>query len=65
MAIIKKKELKALTPDALQKKLKELRTELAKEMSKKATGGAPTKPSTIRNLRRTIAQLLTLSGRKK
>jgi large subunit ribosomal protein L29 len=59
MAIIKKKELKALPAADREKKLKELRAELAKEMSKKATGGAPTKPSSIGNIKRTIAKLLT------
>lgn len=65
MAIIKKKDLKAMGPEDIGKRLKELKAELAKEMSKRATGGAPTKPSTIKNLRRTVAKLMTMLSLKK
>ena len=65
MAALRKKDLRALAPEEIQKRLKETRVELSKEMSKRATGGAPTKPSTIKNLRRTIARLLTLSSANK
>lgn len=52
------------TPE-IDKRLKETRSQLSREQSKRATGGAPTKPSTIKNLRRTIAQLLTALNAKK
>ncbi|MFH0962005.1 MAG: 50S ribosomal protein L29 [archaeon] len=59
---MKKKDLWKLTPSEIEKKLKESRAQLSREMSKRATGGAPTKVSAIRNLRRTIAQFLTVSA---
>ncbi len=65
MAIIKKKELAGLGAAEAGKRLKELRAELVKEMSKRATGRAPTKPSSIKNIRRAIAKLLTVSSSKK
>lgn len=61
---MKKKDLKALNKADLQKKLKELRAELSKEMAKKAVGGAPSKNSKIRELKRTIARILTFSEQK-
>jgi|GEM_PF-5415897 len=48
----------------IEKRLKETRSQLSREQSKRATGGAPTKPSTIKNLRRTVAQLLTVQNAK-
>jgi ribosomal protein L29 len=64
MAALKRKDLRTLPPAEIQKRLKETRVELSKEMSKRATGGAPTKPSTIKNLHKTIARLLTVSNSK-
>ncbi|MEM5812789.1 MAG: 50S ribosomal protein L29 [Candidatus Aenigmatarchaeota archaeon] len=59
MAIIKKKELKNLTDEELEKKLEDLRLELAKERAA-AYVGAPKNPGKIRELRRTIARILTI-----
>lgn len=63
---MKKREFEKISanPEEIEKTLKDIRSQLSKEMSKRATGGAPTKPSTIKNLKRMIARLLTtLSSR--
>lgn len=62
---LKKKELRTGAAEELGKKLKELRAELSKEMAKKAIGGAPTKTGRIRQLKRSIARLLTISRERK
>lgn len=64
MAILRKKELRSLSESETGKKLKELRSELAKEMAKKAIGGAPEKAGRIRLLKRTIARVLTISRQR-
>lgn len=61
MAILRTKELRAFSQEETGKKLKELRAELSKEMAKKAVGGAPTKTGRIRQLKRTIARVLTIA----
>jgi len=61
----KKKDLRAAPEGDLRQKLKELRAELSKEMAKKAIGGAPTKTGRIRQLKRSIARLLTISKERK
>ena len=59
MAIIKRKQFKEITKDDLQKRLSELRLELAKERAQIAIGGAPSNPGKLKEIRRTIARLLT------
>lgn len=60
MAIIKIKELRALESDGLEKKLDELRLELNAELGSVAAGGRASNPGRIKELRRTIARILTL-----
>ena len=65
MAIIKKRQMKEMSKDDLRKRLSELRLELAKERSQIAIGGIPSNPGRIREIRKTIARLLTkLNGGK-
>jgi large subunit ribosomal protein L29 len=59
MAIIKKRKIKELSDKQLRARLTELRLDLAKERAQIAIGGAPTNPGRVRELRRTIAKLLT------
>nr|WP_245526755.1 50S ribosomal protein L29 [Methanothermus fervidus] len=49
----------------LEKKLEELRAEYSKEESKAAASGAPDNPGRMRELRRTIARILTIINEKK
>ncbi len=48
----------------LEDQMVELKTELAKEKSLSVSGKKSEKPSKMRNLRRTIAQVLTIIGEK-
>ena len=48
----------------LEKQLKDLRNDLLKQRAITATGGAPESPGRIRELRRTIARILTIQKEK-
>ena len=65
MAIVKAKEIRAMTDDKLQKQLADLKNELLKERAITSTGGAPENPGRIRELRRTIARILTIQKEEK
>ena len=64
MAIYRTKALRDMSMDELDKKLKELRMELMKEMAKIKVGGVPDNPGRIREIRRTIARILTIKKEK-
>ena len=57
---MKKKELKGMTKEELQKKLEELRAELVKLRAQAKTGAAPKNTMQIRNIKRDIARILTI-----
>lgn len=57
---MKVKEIREMTPEEREKKLKELREELMHERGVSAMGGSPPSPGRMRQLRRTIARLLTI-----
>ncbi len=66
--IIKKSELKEMSIEKINENLKELRRELMKAKSKSASKVAPENPGKVKEIRRTIARLLTIinqRGRKK
>jgi large subunit ribosomal protein L29 len=60
MAILKSKEIRAMKEADREKQLKDLRSDLLKQRAITATGGAPESPGRIRELRRTIARILTI-----
>lgn len=60
MALLKMKEIRAMTPEVRAEKLKEIRDELMHERGLGAMGGAPASPGKIRALRKNIARLLTV-----
>jgi len=60
MAIIKKKEMRQLDDATLDKKLGDLRTELYSELGFIAAGGKASNPGRIKEIRRTIARIMTL-----
>lgn len=62
MAIIRKKELKSLPKNELEKKLKELKVELIKAKSQKITHGTSSK---TREIKRTISRILTIINSNK
>lgn len=60
MPIIRVKEIRDMRPEERQKKLRELRTELARLRTMIKAGGAVDNPSRIRELRKAIARILTV-----
>ena len=59
------KEINALSTDDRASKLADLRIELARFRTMVNAGGAVENPTRIRELRRTIAQILTVDNEKK
>ncbi len=57
---LKTKEIRDLTPEERNEKLKELKSELMHEKGVAAMGGSPPSPGKIRQLRMTIAKILTI-----
>ena len=60
MALLKTHELREMTPEMREQRLKELRDELMHERGIGAMGGAPASPGKIRALRKNIARILTI-----
>jgi len=58
--LMKIKELRSLSNDALKAKLDEVRLDLSIEKRRIASTGVASKKVKVRELRRTIAQILTL-----
>jgi large subunit ribosomal protein L29 len=53
-----------MSADDRKKQLKDLRNDLLKQRAITATGGAPENPGRIRELRRTIARILTIENQE-
>jgi len=60
MAILRTSEIRKMPPDQRRKRLEELKTELMRLMATKAMGGALENPGRIREIKRTIARLITI-----
>jgi large subunit ribosomal protein L29 len=58
--VLKAKEIRALTPKERKDKLLELKRELMHERGVAAMGGSPPSPGKIRQLRTSIARLMTI-----
>jgi large subunit ribosomal protein L29 len=58
--VLKSKEIREFTPDERLEKLEELKRELMHERGVAAMGGSPPSPGKIRQLRTSIARLLTI-----
>ena len=65
MPIIRLKEINDMNSEERGKKLSELRAELARLRTMISAGGAVENPARIRELRRTIARLLTVENQEK
>lgn len=59
MALIKKDKLKSMGEKEVDDKIKEIKLELSKEMALSEIGSTVKNPGNIREMRRTIARLLT------
>ena len=64
MAILRSKEIWDMEVDEIQDKLVELRAELSKNVSQSAAAGVIENPGKIRELKRTIARVLTILNEK-
>lgn len=60
MALLKTKDIRAMTPEERESKLKELRGDLMHERGVAAMGGAPRNPGKIQAIRRNISRMLTI-----
>lgn len=61
LAIFRMQEIRKMSKEERNKKLSELRAELAKMKAMQAMGGSLENPSRIRLLRKTIARFLTVN----
>lgn len=64
MVIIRSKEIRAMEVADIQKKLEELQAEHSKIVSKSAAAGIYDNPGEIKELKRTIARVLTILKEK-
>ncbi len=60
MAVLRAKEARKMSNEELDKRLSELRLELAKERAQAKVGGSVKNPGRIKELRRAIARILTI-----
>jgi large subunit ribosomal protein L29 len=65
LPILRKRELKEMLPEERSKKLTELRAELIRLRTTVASGGSVENPGRIRELKRTIARILTLESQQR
>lgn len=64
MAIMRNEEIRDLSLEEMDEKVAELRNELLRERSMIASGGAAENPGRIKEIRRTIAKILTIKVQK-
>ena len=62
MALLKSRELREMTHEMRDEKLREIRDELMHERGIGAMGGAPASPGKIRALRQNIARIITIQN---
>jgi large subunit ribosomal protein L29 len=65
MAILRLKDIRDMSSDQRTAKINEFRTELARLKTMVAAGGSIDNPSQIRELRKTIARMLTIETEEK
>ena len=58
--VLKAKEIRDFSPEERREKLNELKNELMHEKGVAAMGGSPPSPGKIRQLRMSIAKILTI-----
>lgn len=64
MAIIRKKDMRKMEAKDLDKKMAEMRLELAKQKASVKIGATVTSPGRIREMRKTIARGLTIKNQR-
>lgn len=65
MAILRLKEIRDMSPEKRKEKVTEFRTELARLKTMVEAGGSIDNPAQIRELRKTIARILTIEAEEK
>jgi large subunit ribosomal protein L29 len=60
LALLKTKDIRAMTSEERESKLRELRSDLMHERGVAAMGGAPKNPGKIQAIRRNISRMLTI-----
>jgi len=65
MPILRVKDIRAMSSDERKKNIVELRTELVRLKTMVKAGGAVENPARIRDIRRTIARILTIENEEK
>jgi large subunit ribosomal protein L29 len=65
MAILRARDVRQLTDIELQEQMEKLRMELVQHYGKVSAGGATENPGRIRELRRTIARMMTEQNRRR
>ena len=64
MAILKIKKMREMGEKELNERLRELRLDLSKERASSEVGGTVKSPGKIKEIRRTIARILTIKSEK-
>jgi large subunit ribosomal protein L29 len=64
VAILRSEEIRGMSREEMLEKLRELRAELARARATAAAGGSLDNPARIRELKRTIARILTIIKEK-
>jgi len=65
MAILRLKDIRDMSPEKRKEKATEFRTELARLKTMVEAGGSIDNPAQIRELRKTIARILTIEAEEK
>lgn len=65
MPILRLKDIREMASDERRKKLDELKTELVRLKTMIKAGGSIDNPARVRELRKTIARILTIENEKK
>jgi len=65
MAIVRKNELKQMDEKTINDKIKDLRLELIKVNAQISMGSMPEKPGRIKEIKRTIARLITTKNNRR
>ncbi|MHC1624804.1 MAG: 50S ribosomal protein L29 [Methermicoccaceae archaeon] len=64
MAILHPDEIRRMTPEEIEEELSNLHAELISLRAQLAAGGALESPGRIKEIRRTIARIMTVGGGK-
>jgi large subunit ribosomal protein L29 len=64
MPIVRMKDIRKWSSEELEKKLDEYRSELLEQRALQASGGAIENPGRIKEIRKTIARILTVNNEK-